>query len=601
MRLLSRRWLRLLMATVMIVPAALSSAAVILYNALTKQYRSNSSTLLPFSPTQSARRALDHIQLAKAVHTAPAAIHSQAATVHAQASTAHVLTTTLPHPTALPIGNLGGMVPGSKADNRTGSHAVSVTESRSGSKTHGSVPTTHGSQPTESPGGTKAGSHTGNNSDTQQVADSTSTSLALLQRQRQQQHEEALEAAAAKKQQQQEEALEAAAAAKKQQQQEEALEAAAAAKKQQHEEALEAAAAAKAARDRQVFLAALAANAAKQRAEQEEALEAAAAAKAARDRQVFLAALAANAAKERTQSAPAHPVSTSTGTVGVPLPVQFLHNGTVDQGVDYVAPVGTPLYAMGSGTIVSAGIFGFGNNTPVLKIDSGPLAGESVFYGHAASILVPVDTHVGQGEEIGTVGALGITNGPRLTIGFYPPGPMASGERMLQLINSLVGYDTSRPAQAPAASTPQPAPPQPVPTGTPVSTSSGSSQASSGSLGTRQGFAVALLNALGAPVTSQNLLAIESWEVAEGGGFGGLTAFNPLNTTLALPGSRTVTRVGVQAYTSAAQGFQATVDTLREGRYSGIVGALRAGNSARAVEQAVAASPWGTGPFLLLS
>jgi murein DD-endopeptidase MepM/ murein hydrolase activator NlpD len=589
------------MATVMIVPAALSSAAVILYNALTKQYRSNSSTLLPFSPTQSARRALDHIQLAKAVHTAPAAIHSQAATVHAQASTAHVLTTTLPHPTALPIGNLGGMVPGSKADNRTGSHAVSVTESRSGSKTHGSVPTTHGSQPTESPGGTKAGSHTGNNSDTQQVADSTSTSLALLQRQRQQQQEEALEAAAAKKQQQQEEALEAAAAAKKQQQQEEALEAAAAAKKQQHEEALEAAAAAKAARDRQVFLAALAANAAKQRAEQEEALEAAAAAKAARDRQVFLAALAANAAKERTQSAPAHPVSTSTGTVGVPLPVQFLHNGTVDQGVDYVAPVGTPLYAMGSGTIVSAGIFGFGNNTPVLKIDSGPLAGESVFYGHAASILVPVDTHVGQGEEIGTVGALGITNGPRLTIGFYPPGPMASGERMLQLINSLVGYDTSRPAQAPAASTPQPAPPQPVPTGTPVSTSSGSSQASSGSLGTRQGFAVALLNALGAPVTSQNLLAIESWEVAEGGGFGGITAFNPLNTTLALPGSRTVTRVGVQAYTSAAQGFQATVDTLREGRYSGIVGALRAGNSARAVEQAVAASPWGTGPFLLLS
>jgi murein DD-endopeptidase MepM/ murein hydrolase activator NlpD len=585
----------------MIVPAALSSAAVILYNALTKQYRSNSSTLLPFSPTQSARRALDHIQLAKAVHTAPAAIHSQAATVHAQVSTAHVLTTTLPHPTALPIGNLGGMVPGSKADNRTGSHAVSVTESRSGSKTHGSVPTTHGSQPTESPGGTKAGSHTGNNSDTQQVADSTSTSLALLQRQRQQQHEEALEAAAAKKQQQQEEALEAAAAAKKQQQQEEALEAAAAAKKQQHEEALEAAAAAKAARDRQVFLAALAANAAKQRAEQEDALEAAAAAKAARDRQVFLAALAANAAKERTQSAPAHPVSTSTGTVGVPLPVQFLHNGTVDQGVDYVAPVGTPLYAMGSGTIVSAGIFGFGNNTPVLKIDSGPLAGESVFYGHAASILVPVDTHVGQGEEIGTVGALGITNGPRLTIGFYPPGPMASGERMLQLINSLVGYDTSRPAQAPAASTPQPAPPQPVPTGTPVSTSSGSSQASSGSLGTRQGFAVALLNALGAPVTSQNLLAIESWEVAEGGGFGGLTAFNPLNTTLALPGSRTVTRVGVQAYTSAAQGFQATVDTLREGRYSGIVGALRAGNSARAVEQAVAASPWGTGPFLLLS
>jgi hypothetical protein len=111
---------------------------------------------------------------------------------------------------------------------------------------------------------------------------------------------------------------------------------------------------------------------------------------------------------------------------------------------------------------------------------------------------------------------------------------------------------------------------------------------------------VALLNALGAPVTSQNLLAIMSWEVAEGGGFGGRTAFNPLNTTLPMPGSRPVTAVGVQAYTSASQGLTATVNTLRNGRYSGIIAALRAGNSAQAVERAVAASPWGTGSFLLL-
>jgi murein DD-endopeptidase MepM/ murein hydrolase activator NlpD len=593
---------------------------------------------------------LDHIQLAKAVHAAPAAIHPQAATVHAQASTAHVLTTTLPHPTAVPIGNLGGMVPGSKADNRTGSHSVSVTESGSGS-------TTHGSLPAKPAGAAQAGSHTRDETGIQQVAETTSTSLALFERQQQREASQAAAAAATKKRQEEQQAdaaaaakaaqerqlqerqQAAAAAAAKNQQQEEALEAAAAAKKQQQEEALEAAATAQAARDRQAFLDALAANAAKERAEQQQALEAAAAAQAARnrqafldalaanaareraeqqqaleaaaaaqaarDRQAFLDALAANAAKERVQSAPAHPVSTSTGTIGLPLPSQFLHNGTVDQGVDYVAPVGTPLYAMGSGRIVSTGIFGFGNNTPVLQIESGPLAGESVFYGHAASTLVPVGASVSQGEEIGTVGALGITNGPRLTIGFYPPGPMASGERMLALINSLVGYNTSQPAQAPAASTPQAAPqaapPPHVPTGTPVSSSSSGSQAASGSLGTRQGFAVALLNALGAPVTSQNLLAVESWEVAEGGGFGGLTAFNPINTTLPMPGSRTVTAAGVQAYTSATQGFQATVDTLREGRYSGIVGALRAGNNARAVEQAVAASPWGTGPFLLLA
>ena len=123
----------------------------------------------------------------------------------------------------------------------------------------------------------------------------------------------------------------------------------------------------------------------------------------------------------------------------------------------------------------------------------------------------------------------------------------------------------------------------------------------SSSLNTRQGFAVALLNALGAPVTSQNLSAIVSWEIQEGGGFGNRAAFNPLNTTLRLPGSRTVTRVGVQAYTSPSQGLQATVQTLRNGLYGGILAALRAGNSAQAVERAVAASPWGTGPFRLVA
>jgi hypothetical protein len=112
---------------------------------------------------------------------------------------------------------------------------------------------------------------------------------------------------------------------------------------------------------------------------------------------------------------------------------------------------------------------------------------------------------------------------------------------------------------------------------------------------------LALLNAIGAPVTSQNLEAIVSWETAEGGGFGNRAAFNPLNTTLPMPGSHPITAIGVQAYTSSSQGLSATVNTLRGGAYRGIIAALKAGNSAQAVERAVAASPWGTGSFLLLS
>jgi hypothetical protein len=55
--------------------------------------------------------------------------------------------------------------------------------------------------------------------------------------------------------------------------------------------------------------------------------------------------------------------------------------------------------------------------------------------------------------------------------------------------------------------------------------------------------------------------------------------------------------VGVKAYTSWAQGLRATVITLGNGLYGGILAALRSGNDANAVAGAVAASPWGTGSF----
>jgi hypothetical protein len=327
-----------------------------------------------------------------------------------------------------------------------------------------------------------------------------------------------------------------------------------------------------------------------------------AAQKLQQERAFYEGLAASEAANKQSQSTSVHSASTSTNGAGVPLPWQYLHNGTVDQGVDYVAPGGTPLYAMGTGTIIAAGISGFGPNTPVLQITEGPLAGRIVFYGHAGPNLVSVGAHVVQGQQISTVGAgiVGVSNGPHLTIGFYPPGPMGSGQAMLQTINSLVGFNTGLTTQAPTAPTPQAPKSQPASTPAAASTSfTGSS--SSGAINTPHDFAVALLNAIGAPVTSQNLLAIVSWETAEGGGFGNRAQFNPLNTTLPLPGSHPITMIGVQAYTSSSQGLTATVNTLRGGAYRGIVAALKAGNSAQAVERAVAASPWGTGNFLLLS
>jgi len=107
-------------------------------------------------------------------------------------------------------------------------------------------------------------------------------------------------------------------------------------------------------------------------------------------------------------------------------------------------------------------------------------------------------------------------------------------------------------------------------------------------------FAVALLKTLGAPVTMQNIAAIVAWCQREGGGWGNVARFNPLNTSMRMPGSHAINGDGVQSYTSWSQGLTATAATLNGGSYRGILAALDAGNSVAAVERAVASSPWGT-------
>ena len=110
-------------------------------------------------------------------------------------------------------------------------------------------------------------------------------------------------------------------------------------------------------------------------------------------------------------------------------------------------------------------------------------------------------------------------------------------------------------------------------------------------------WAQALVKSVGAPVTADNVAAIVAWEMAEGGHWYNTAYYNPLNTTQSMPGATVFNSVGVKAYTSWAQGLRATVITLNNGLYGGILAALHSGNDANAVAGAVAASPWGTGSF----
>jgi len=110
-------------------------------------------------------------------------------------------------------------------------------------------------------------------------------------------------------------------------------------------------------------------------------------------------------------------------------------------------------------------------------------------------------------------------------------------------------------------------------------------------------WAKALLKTLAMPVTTDDLAAIIAWELAEGGHWYNSARYNPLNTTWRMPGATSMNSVGVKAYLSWGQGLAATVNTLHNGLYEGILAALRTGNDAQAVADAVGASPWGTNSF----
>jgi hypothetical protein len=111
---------------------------------------------------------------------------------------------------------------------------------------------------------------------------------------------------------------------------------------------------------------------------------------------------------------------------------------------------------------------------------------------------------------------------------------------------------------------------------------------------TPQAFATALLHRLGIKPNSNNVRALVGWQKAEGGHWNNDAKFNPLNTTQPEPGAgNTGTQGNIKVYRSWHQGIEATAKTLTNGKYSGILHALRSGG-ANDVASAIGNSPWGT-------
>jgi peptidoglycan hydrolase CwlO-like protein len=103
-------------------------------------------------------------------------------------------------------------------------------------------------------------------------------------------------------------------------------------------------------------------------------------------------------------------------------------------------------------------------------------------------------------------------------------------------------------------------------------------------------WATAFLGAIGAPVSHSNLVALVAWQSAEGTD----ATYNPLATTYRMPGSTDFNSVGVQNYSSLAQGLDAIHRTLLASGhgYEQILAALAASADAMTTGQAINASDW---------
>lgn len=89
-------------------------------------------------------------------------------------------------------------------------------------------------------------------------------------------------------------------------------------------------------------------------------------------------------------------------------------------GVDYAAPVGTPVFSIGDGVIIETGYTGGAGNMVKIKHNSV----YSTAYLHLSKYATGIKkgSYVKQGDVIGYVGSTGLSTGPHLDFRFYKNG-----------------------------------------------------------------------------------------------------------------------------------------------------------------------------------
>jgi len=135
--------------------------------------------------------------------------------------------------------------------------------------------------------------------------------------------------------------------------------------------------------------------------------------KALAQKQAEAAALRKAEEERRARQKWVQPIAGASFTSGYGWRWGRMHNGN-----DFATPVGTPLVAMSSGRVISAGYEGgYG-----LKLEIEYWDGTVSWYAHMNSMDVSVGDVVAPGEVVGSSGNTGHSTGPHLHLEIHPQG-----------------------------------------------------------------------------------------------------------------------------------------------------------------------------------
>ena len=146
--------------------------------------------------------------------------------------------------------------------------------------------------------------------------------------------------------------------------------------------------------------------------------------------------------KSRSHSYLASPLEFSRTTSGFAMRMHpILNQWKQHNGVDYAAPRGTPVRAVGDGVVEFAGQQnGYGNIVQIKHSKD-----RATVYAHLSSMNVVVGQRVEQGQHIGAVGATGWATGPHLHFEFKVAGVHQDPLAMSQGAESVVIAPTAKP------------------------------------------------------------------------------------------------------------------------------------------------------------